>query len=110
MKERLTLSAKEQTRLIVLNEVEAGRMKARDAAEVMRLSRRQVRRLRAGYRERGAESLAHGNRGRLPHNTVDAEVAARVVTLTREKYAGVNQQHLTELLQEREVYTCHGPA
>lgn len=96
------MSAKEQTRLIVLNEVEAGRMKARDAAEVMKLCRRQVRRLRAAYRATGAESLAHGNRGRRPHNALDAEMTGRVVALAREKYLGVNQQHLTELLQERE--------
>jgi transposase len=102
MQERLTLSAKEQTRLVVLNEVEAGRMKARDAAEVMKLSRRHVRRLRAAYRARGAESLAHGNRGRRPHNALDAETTARVVALAKEKYLRVNQQHLTELLQERE--------
>ena len=96
------MSAKEQTRLIVLNEVETGRMKARDAAEVMKLSGQQVRRLRAAYRVSGAEAVAHGNRGRRPHNALDAEIAAHVVALVKEKYGGVNQQHLTELLKERE--------
>ena len=73
-----------------------------EAAEIMALSLRQVRRLRRVYGDMGAEGLAHGNRGRRPHNAVDVEVAQRVVALTKERYAGVNQQHLTELLEEEE--------
>ena len=96
------MNMKEQTRLQVLNEVEGGRLKVRGGAEVMGLSERQVRRLRAAYRVEGAAGLAHGNRGRLPHNARDPGVAQRVVTLTREKYLKVNQQHLTELLEEDE--------
>lgn len=96
------MSAREQRRLMILNEIEGGRLKMREAAEMMVVSLRQARRLRAAYRRDGAEGLAHGNRGRRPHNALDADVAATVVGLTREKYLGVNQQHLTELLQERE--------
>jgi len=46
--------------------------------------------------------LAHGNRGRQPRNAVDAELAQRVVALAKERYRGVNQQHMTELLEEEE--------
>lgn len=77
-------------------------MKMGEAGEMMKLSGRQARRLRSGYRMRGVEALAHGNRGRRPHNALDAGVAAAVVAVTRQKYLGVNQQHLTELLEERE--------
>ncbi|MCK5586125.1 ISNCY family transposase [Candidatus Bipolaricaulota bacterium] len=73
-----------------------------EGVELMGLSARQVRRVRAAYRREGAGALAHGNRGRRPYNAVDAGVAQRVVALTRERYIGVNQQHLTELLEEDE--------
>jgi transposase len=101
MQEMLTLNRREQRRLRVLNEVEGGRLRLGEAAEMMDLSLRQVRRLRAGYRESGAEALAHGNRGRRPWNAIAAEVAERVVAWAQETYRGVNQQHLTELLEER---------
>ena len=102
MQEMLTLNRREQRRLQILNEVEGGGLSMREAAEMMVLSLRQVRRLRGAYRIEGAEGLAHGNRGRRPRNAVDVEVAQRVVSLARERYRGVNQQHLTELLEEEQ--------
>jgi predicted HTH domain antitoxin len=45
MKEKVTLTKKEQSRLMVLNGVEVGRISAREAAEVLGLSLRHVRRI-----------------------------------------------------------------
>lgn len=100
MQEMLTLNAREQSRLQVLNAVGDGRLRMVAAAELMGVSVRQARRLRAAYRREGAAGLAHGNRGRQPHNALAEGVAERVVALARERYRGVNQQHLTELLEE----------
>jgi len=102
MQEMLTLNRKEQRRLQLMNWLEGGVMGMDEAAGMMEVSVRQVRRIRAAYRGRGAAALAHGNRGRRPCNGVAAEVAERVVELTRERYRGVNQQHLTELLEEEQ--------
>jgi len=44
----LTLNRKEQRRLLILNEL--GRVRMEEAAEMMALSLRQVRRLRRAYR------------------------------------------------------------
>jgi hypothetical protein len=63
MQEMLTLNRKEQRRLQLLNWVEGGVMGMDEAAVMMEVSVRQARRLRAGYRGRGAAALAHGNRG-----------------------------------------------
>ena len=64
---------------MILNEIEGGRLKMGEAVEMMVVSLRQARRLRAAYRQDGVEGLAHGNRGRRPHNALDADVAATVV-------------------------------
>jgi len=96
------LSKKEQRRLIVLNGVEVGRIIAEEAAEVLGLSLRHVRRILAAYRKEGAAALAHGNRGRKPHNALDDELKKRVLELAQSTYAGCNTQHFTELLAERE--------
>lgn len=99
----ISLNMKEQTRLMVLGEVDRGVMHVAEAAQVLALSERQVQRLLAAYRKEGAAALAHGNRGRQPVHTVPDEVRAQVVALARGTYTGVNQVHFTELLAEREA-------
>ena len=103
MKEMVTLSKKEQRRIIVLNWVEVGSIIAGEAADVLGLSLRHVRRILAAYRKEGAAALAHGNRGRKPHNALDDELKKRVLELAQSTYAGCNTEHFTELLAEREV-------
>ena len=73
-----------------------------EAAQVLGLSERHAWRLLARYRDEGAAALAHGNRGRKPYHATPTAVHARTVTLTRDRYGGVNHTHLTELLEERE--------
>ena len=68
----------------------------------MGVSERHTKRLLAAYRKHGAAALAHGNRGRRPHNAVPETASATVVRLASNGYAGANHSHLTELLRERE--------
>lgn len=73
-----------------------------EAAEIMGVSERHAKRLLAAYRKDGPAAVAHGNRGRSPHNAVPAAAAAAVVKLARDRYSGANHSHFTELLKERE--------
>ena len=63
------MTQKEQTRLQVLNSVLADQVPVCQAAEVLGVSERHLRRILAAYRKEGAVALAHGNRGRRPANT-----------------------------------------
>lgn len=92
-------------RAAVLHEVAQGQMTAAAAATVLGLSERQVWRLLAAYRRGGAGALRHGNTGRQPAHTIGDEVRQRVVALARTTYRGCNEQHLSELLAEREGLT-----
>ena len=87
---------------MVLNRVERGGVVGRQAAEILGISLRHLRRLMAAYRKEGARALAHGNRGRNPRHTLAAAVKEAVVKLWRSKYTGFNTQHFTELLEEKE--------
>ena len=98
----VTLSKKEQKRLMVLNHVEKGKMRGEEAAAILEVSLRHVRRLLEDYRREGARGLAHGNRGKKPHNAVDGVLRKQVIRLAGSTYAGCNTQHYTELLSERE--------
>jgi transposase len=100
--ETVTLGRAEQKRALVLNQVLEGRMTQREAALVLGLSVRQVKRLTARYRVVGPAGLVHGNRGRTPWQAVAPDLAARVVALAQSRYAGLNQQHLTEKLAAEE--------
>ncbi len=105
MKEKVTLNVKEQKRLLVLNEVLAGRITGQEAAEVLGLSLRHTRRMIAAYRKEGAVVLAHGNRGkRSPRRTPEA-VEEEIVALAKGQYHDYNTCHFTEELQERHGIT-----
>lgn len=100
MERVVTLNSKEQKKLMVLNHVERGEMGGREAAQVLDISLRQVRRLLAAYRVEGALALAHGNRGKKPSNTLDSALRKQVIKLAETTYAGFNTQHFTEMLAE----------
>ena len=102
MKEHVTLTQREQTRLQVLNSLMADHMTTEQAATLMGVSARHTRRILAAYSKEGAAALAHGNRGRRPANATSDPLATDVVVLARTRYAGVNHTHLSELLRERE--------
>jgi transposase len=101
MDRRVTLTVREQKRLKLITEADAGRMTGREAAEMAGLSLRQVRRLVAAYRKEGAAGLAHGNRGRTPHNKTPDDVRRRILKLAREKYRDYNDTHFTEKLEQK---------
>jgi transposase len=102
MKETVTLDTQEQKRLMVLNRLLVGQLTAAEAAVLLNLSERQVRRLCAAYRKEGAAALAHGNRGRKPVGTIREEVRRQVIQLASTTYTGCNYQHLRDLLAERD--------
>ena len=101
--DRITLTRSEQRRLLVLNHLLSGALVNSQAASLLGLSIRQVRRLRRRYETAGAAALPHGNRGRRPVHALDPAVIAQVVDLARTTYLGFNQHHFTEMLAEREA-------
>ena len=96
------MTQKEQTRLQVLNSFLTEHIALDQAAELMGVSPRHIRRILAAYQERGAAALAHGHRGRRPANATPDAVVADVVHLAGTQYEGANHSHFSELLAERE--------
>src|SRR3990170_263623 len=101
-RETITLDARAQHRLYVLNHVLTGGLATDEAARFLELSVRQVRRLLRRYRADGSAGLVHGNRDRVPAHRIPDAIRERVVELATTTYAGVNHTHLAELLAERE--------
>lgn len=101
------MTQKEQQRVLVLAGVLDGRYTREEAAQILLLSRRQVRRLQQALLRDGPSALVHGNRGRRPGHALAPGVMAQVVELARTTYAGCNDQHLTELLAAHDGIRLH---
>ena len=101
MNTQVTLTMKEQHKLKMVIDYEAGKVHAQRAADLLGISKRQFRRLVAAYRKRGIAALAHGNRGRIPANRLSEPVRQEIVRLAKETYQDYNDCHFTEELAER---------
>jgi transposase len=94
----MLLTMKDQQRVEVIQALMDGRLTVSQAAQVLGRSERQVWRLLARARGEGLAGLLHGNRGRVPAHRSDDRLWQRVLKLAAEKYQGVNDRHLQELL------------
>jgi len=92
------MSLKQWKLLDVVKRIEGGLLTVGQAAEIVGLSKRQMRRVRGAVAERGKAGVVHGNQGRAPSNRVGAKTRRRVETLFRSKYVGFNDQQFTEEL------------
>ena len=101
MDTKVTMTQREIVRMEVVQALEAGHMIGREAATLLGVSERQVKRLRKAYREGGATGLVHGNRGKAsPHRTPKA-VEEQIAALVSAHYKDYNDVHVSELLEER---------
>lgn len=98
---------KDQQRVEAMQALMDARLTVAQAAQVLGRSERQVWRLLARAREDGLPGLLHGNRGREPVNRSSERLWQRVLKLAGEKYQGVNDRHLQELLaREHSITVC----
>jgi transposase len=100
--ETFTLSQKELQRVSVISACIKGDLACASAAELLSLSVRQIKRLKKRLREDGQAALAHANRGRPSPRRLPERTRQAAVRLARSKYAGFNDQHLCEKLNEVE--------
>jgi transposase len=88
-------------RLHLIKQIVDKQMTAPQAAELLGLSVRQVRRLVAKFRQHGAPGMVHGNRGRTPGNQIKQDVRSKILELAENQYRDYNDCHFTEELDEK---------
>lgn len=96
------MSRKEVPRAGLLKAARAGRITNAQGAVALHLSVRQFQRLKVRFAAEGTRGLLHRLRGRPSPRRLAAEVRARAAALVQGPYAGLNDCHLTEKLQEVE--------
>lgn len=82
------MSEEEVRRAGILGRVESGELKQREAAELLGVGERQVKRLCARYRQGGAVGLVHGNAGKRSNRAKPQQMRQRVIELLRKHYGG----------------------
>lgn len=82
------MSVKEMSRGVVLARVQAGGLTLTSAAQLLRVSYRQVKRLWQRYRGGGTVALVHGNVGRPSNHARPALERAAVLAIVRAEYGG----------------------
>jgi transposase len=99
METTLIMSMKERVRLETFGRVKRGEMSVAKAAELLRLSLRQARRIWKRFKLYGDAGLVHRLRGR-PGNALKGEVRDRALELCRRRYADFGSALAAEYLQK----------
>src|SRR6202521_3553270 len=82
------MSSHELERVEVMGRVGGGELKLSDAAEMLELSYRHVKRSWRRYRQEGSKGLKHGNTGRPSNRSKPMKFRRRVLSLIQRKYSG----------------------
>jgi transposase len=86
MDELLTMSNQEITRLEAMQRIKDKRMTQKEAARMLKLSVRQIKRLFRAYKTRGAKGLVSARRGKPSNHQLDEQVKQEALDLLKEKY------------------------
>jgi len=106
-KDILAMSRREVMRLHLLHQALERKLTQREAARLMDLSDRQVRRLLQRVRREGDGGICHRARGQASNRRLAPAVKARVLALFRTRYRDFNLVHATEKLAERHGLRVH---
>ena len=86
MDELLTMSKKELSRMEMIQRLEQKRLKQKEAAEILGISTRQIRRLQQSYREHKEKGLISKRRGKPSNNRLKAELRQDAIDLLHSRY------------------------
>jgi len=100
MDELLTMSNREITRLEAMQRIKDKRLTQKEAAGMLGLSVRQIKRLYRAYKARGAKGLVSERRGKPSNHRLDGKVEQQALDLLKEKYPGFGPTLAHEKLTE----------
>jgi len=98
----MILTKEEKNRIEVIQAVIEGKIDVEDAAKLLSLSVRQVYRLLAKAEQGDISSVLHSNKGRTAHNKIADEVWDSLLLLVKDRYQGINDRHLQEILEREQ--------
>jgi transposase len=94
------MSNREITRLEAMQRIKDKRLTQKEAARMLNLSVRQIKRLFRAYKARGAKGLISARRGKASNYRIDAQVEQQALDVLKEKYADFGPTLAHEKLTE----------
>lgn len=96
----ITMSQREIKRYDIIKRLLNKELNGSEAAELLDLSVRQIRRLKAEVKKKGAAGLVHGNRGRESNRRLPNKEKQQIIKLLRQYYADFKPSFAAEKLKE----------
>lgn len=96
----LSMSSRELSRYDIIGRLIREEINGTEAAAMVGLSTRQVRRLKVGVKKRGAEGLTHGNRGKRSNRRLPDEERRNIAAILRKHYHDFWPTHASEKLEK----------
>ena len=98
---RTVMNDKEELKKAVIESCINGTMTIKVAASRLNFSERYVKELKARYKKFGASSMMHGNCGKQPKHTIDANIKSRIWDIWNQpELEECNFTHFQEILEE----------
>lgn len=99
----ISMSQKDLNRYDVIKRAIRKEITVKKAGELLGLTERQVYNLKAVVKDRGAEGLIHGNRGKRSNRSIPDKERKKIIQLLHSKYSDFQPTHAAEKLE-----TLHG--
>jgi hypothetical protein len=96
----VSLTSKEQEKLTVITDCLDGRITKAQAAVILGISTRQVKRLKSKIRKYGALAVIHQLKGKQSNHHIDESVKEKTLAVIKEKYTDFKPTFATEKLAE----------
>lgn len=106
-KDIISMSLKEIKRLGIINKVIERSIKQTEAAKIIGLSARQIRRICNRVEEEGERGIVHRSRGEPSNRSKPLKFKNKIIELCKTKYLGFNPTFASEKLLEEEKLEIH---
>ena len=90
------LNEQEKNKFAIIKKLENGEITRKEAADELKISLRQVDRLRIKYRNYGEKGFIHKNKGKIPVNKLNRNLIDKLENLYLEKHYDFNFEHFYE--------------
>lgn len=99
-KDMITMSREEARRLHIIHQALSKKISQTEAASLINLSDRQIRRMIKRIRKEGDEGICHRSRGTTSNHRIPKRIKEKTLNLFRKQYNDFNLVHATEKLYE----------
>lgn len=100
MATKVTLTKREEEKFVVINDCLSGKITKDQAATILGISTRQVKRLKSNVRKNGALAVIHQLKGKRSNHRIEETIKDTALTAIKEKYTDFKPTFATEKLEE----------